>query len=145
MCQSNEKPIIALAEASREIRLRIMSGRLRFDLRTNRVCSSFVDAEDELLTSLATHGPVAAAVNAISWQNYLGGVIQYHCDGSYNSLNHAVQIVGYDLSAGIPHYIVRNSWGPTFGDKGYIYIAIGGNLCGKITRESRDVRGNSID
>lgn len=86
------------------------------------------------MISLATHGPVAAAVNAISWQNYLGGVIQYHCDGSFNSLNHAVQIVGYDLSSAIPHYIVKNSWGSAFGDKGYLYIAVGDNLCGKIIR-----------
>ncbi|XP_011158926.2 cathepsin O [Solenopsis invicta] len=93
-------------------------------------CDSFVDAETKLLTLLVTHGPVAAAVNAISWQNYLGGVIQYHCDGSFNSLNHAVQIVGYDRGASIPHYIIKNSWGTSFGNKGYIYIAIGKNLCG---------------
>ncbi|XP_053975133.1 cathepsin O-like [Hylaeus volcanicus] len=93
-------------------------------------CDSFRDAEDDLLVTLATHGPVAAAVNALSWQNYLGGVIQYHCDGSFDSLNHAVQIVGYDKSATIPHYIIKNSWGSRFGDKGYIYIGIGGNLCG---------------
>ncbi|KAF3429884.1 hypothetical protein E2986_09760 [Frieseomelitta varia] len=86
---------------------------------------SFVDAEDELLITLATHGPVAAAVNALSWQNYLGGVIQYHCDGSFDNLNHAVQIIGYDKSAAIPHYIIKNSWGTNFGDKGYMYIGIG--------------------
>lgn len=99
---------------------------------TNRACSSFVNAESELLTLLVTHGPVAVAVNAISWQNYLGGVIQYHCDGSFNNLNHAVQIVGYDMEASIPYYIIKNSWGSVFGNKGYIYIAIGKNLCGKI-------------
>lgn len=91
---------------------------------------SFVDAEDELLIALATHGPVAAAVNALSWQNYLGGVIQYHCDGSFNNLNHAVQIIGYDKSVAVPHYIIKNSWGSNFGDKGYMYIGIGNNLCG---------------
>lgn len=97
---------------------------------TDFTCDSFIGAENELLTSLLAHGPVAAAVNALSWQNYLGGVIQYHCDGSFDSLNHAVQIVGYDTSASIPHYIVKNSWGSAFGDKGYLYIAIGSNLCG---------------
>ncbi|KAG7198462.1 hypothetical protein KM043_005844 [Ampulex compressa] len=97
---------------------------------TDFTCDSFVDAEDELLKVLATHGPVAAAVNALSWQNYLGGVIQYHCNGSFASLNHAVQIVGYDKSASIPHYIVKNSWGAAFGDEGYMYIGIGSNLCG---------------
>ncbi|KAL2727743.1 cathepsin O-like isoform X2 [Vespula maculifrons] len=93
-------------------------------------CDSFIDSEEELLITLATHGPVAAAVNALSWQNYLGGIIQYHCDGAFTSLNHAVQIVGYDKSDTIPYYIIKNSWGPTFGDRGYIYIAIGSNLCG---------------
>ncbi|XP_047352185.1 cathepsin O-like isoform X2 [Vespa velutina] len=90
----------------------------------------FIDSEEELLITLATHGPVAAAVNALSWQNYLGGIIQYHCDGAFASLNHAVQIVGYDKSDTIPYYIIKNSWGPAFGDRGYIYIAIGNNLCG---------------
>ncbi|OAD61198.1 Cathepsin O [Eufriesea mexicana] len=94
------------------------------------------DAEDELLITLATHGPVAAAVNALSWQNYLGGIIQYHCDGSFENLNHAVQIVGYDKSTPIPHYIIKNSWGSKFGDKGYIYIGIGNNLCGMYSESS---------
>lgn len=88
-------------------------------------------AEEELLTTLALHGPVAVAVNALNWQTYLGGVIQFHCDGAPQSLNHAVQIVGYDRTADIPFYIVRNSWGKDFGDNGYLYIAIGKNVCGK--------------
>lgn len=79
---------------------------------------------------IANHGPVIAAVNALSWKNYLGGVIQYHCSDSPYLLNHAVQIVGYDLSAEVPHYIVRNSWGMGFGDGGYLYISIGNNTCG---------------
>lgn len=99
-------------------------------------CDSFVNAENELLPLLVAHGPMAAAVNAMSWQNYLGGIIQYHCDGSFNNLNHAVQIVGYDMTASIPHYIIKNSWGPTFGNKGYIYIAIGKNLCGIVNQVS---------
>ncbi|XP_043481751.1 cathepsin O-like [Leptopilina heterotoma] len=93
-------------------------------------CDNFVGAEEELLNSIATHGPVAAAVNALSWQNYLGGVIQFHCDGAFSNLNHAVQIVGYDNSAPTPYYIVRNSWSTFFGDMGYLYIAIGNNMCG---------------
>lgn len=83
-----------------------------------------------ILDLIANHGPVAVAVNALTWQNYLGGVIQFHCDSSLDMLNHAVQIVGYDLTAEIPHYIVRNSWGESFGEKGYLKIAIGSNMCG---------------
>ncbi|XP_043289980.1 cathepsin O-like [Venturia canescens] len=97
---------------------------------TDFTCDSYVGAEDDLLSSLVNHGPVAAAVNALAWQNYLGGIIKFHCDGAFTSLNHAVQIVGYDKTGPTPYYIVRNSWGTLFGNKGYLYIAIGSNMCG---------------
>jgi len=95
---------------------------------------SFVSNEDAILDSLATHGPVAVAVNAANWQFYLGGVIQYHCAGGPYDLNHAVQIVGYVNSGDSPYYIARNSWGTSFGDKGYLYLSIGNNMCG-VARE----------
>ncbi|XP_022191794.1 cathepsin O [Nilaparvata lugens] len=93
-------------------------------------CSSLVRNEDEMRRLLAFHGPLAVAVNALTWQFYVGGVVQFHCSGDPFELNHAVQIVGYDMTAPTPHYIVRNSWGPAWGDKGYVKIAIGDNVCG---------------
>ncbi|XP_068623203.1 cathepsin O-like [Battus philenor] len=93
-------------------------------------CDNYVDAEDKILEAIANHGPVTVAVNALTWQNYLGGVIQYHCSGEPRDLNHAVQLVGYDLSADVPHYIVKNSWGKEFGNDGYLKLAIGSNVCG---------------
>ncbi|KAI5702444.1 hypothetical protein M8J75_000111 [Diaphorina citri] len=95
-----------------------------------KIKSYTCDTESSILTDIATHGPVIAAVNALTWQYYLGGIIQYNCDGSLANINHAVQIVGYDSTAGIPHYIIRNSWGTSFGDNGYVYLAIGSNVCG---------------
>lgn len=79
---------------------------------------------------MAYHGPITAAVNALNWQNYLGGIIQFNCDSDVRQINHAVQIVGYNLTSPIPHYIIRNSWGEDFGIHGYLYIAIGNNICG---------------
>ncbi|XP_041969593.1 cathepsin O-like [Aricia agestis] len=93
-------------------------------------CETFVGSEEKLLESIATHGPVAVAVNALSWQNYLGGVIQFHCSGSPVDLNHAVELVGYDLTADVPYYIAKNSWGSAFGNAGYLQLAIGSNVCG---------------
>jgi len=46
-----------------------------------------VNNEEEIQTLLATHGPLTAAVDAISWQDYLGGIIQFHCE---DRPNHAV-------------------------------------------------------
>uniref|UniRef100_A0A182Q861 Cathepsin O n=1 Tax=Anopheles farauti TaxID=69004 RepID=A0A182Q861_9DIPT len=99
-------------------------------------CQGFENEEHLMLRHLATRGPIVAAVNAISWKYYLGGVIQYHCDSEYELLNHAVAIVGYELNATVPYYIVKNSWGPRFGDRGYVKVAIGRNLCGIANRVS---------
>ena len=38
----------------------------------------------------------------------------------------------YYFVGDVPFYIVRNSWGENFGDKGFLYIKIGGNLCGEL-------------
>lgn len=94
----------------------------------NYTCENFASREEEMVRMLATVGPLVAAVDASSWQDYLGGVIQWNCEAE--GRNHAVQIVGYDLTNRIPHYIVKNTWGPDYGREGFLYIAIGRNLCG---------------
>ena len=45
-------------------------------------------------------------------------------------MNHAVQVVGYELDGPVPYYIVRNQWGPSFGEGGYMRIKYGSNVCG---------------
>lgn len=49
---------------------------------------------------LVTWGPLAVTVDAISWQDYLGGIIQYHC--SSGRANHAVLITGFDRTGAFP-------------------------------------------
>ncbi|CAL1538747.1 unnamed protein product [Lymnaea stagnalis] len=89
--------------------------------------AKYVDNESTLLDLIAEHGPIAVAIDATTWHNYVGGIIQYHCS---ETLNHAVQIVGYNLEGDVPYYIIRNSWGSDFGDNGYVYVKYGGNVCG---------------
>lgn len=89
-----------------------------------------LEYEEAILHLLAKNGPVSVAINAKTWQNYIGGVINFHCNGDLEELNHAVQIVGYNLTAPIPYYIARNTWGDDFGDGGYLYLAVGKNICG---------------
>ncbi|XP_075982157.1 cathepsin O-like [Anticarsia gemmatalis] len=123
-------------EKETEYPLRLTDGLCKAKKNTTGVmvqsftCDDFVGAEDKILQALATHGPVTVAVNALTWQNYLGGIIQFHCSGAPADLNHAVEIVGYDLTADVPHYIAKNSWGKDFGNGGYINLAIGSNICG---------------
>jgi len=106
---------------------RVQSAPNGIQVNGNYSCDSYEGREEKVLEVVANHGPVAVAVDATNWQFYMGGVIQWNCD---SRVNHAVQIVGYDKTADPPHYILRNSWGPTFGDNGYLYVAIGSNLCG---------------
>ena len=40
------------------------------------------------------------------------------------SVNHAVLIVGYDSDPNLPYYLVKNSWGTQWGEKGYVKIGM---------------------
>ncbi|XP_076877216.1 cathepsin O isoform X2 [Brachyhypopomus gauderio] len=77
---------------------------------------------------LVDRGPLVVTVDATSWQDYLGGVIQHHCSGRH--ANHAVLITGFDTTGEVPFWIVRNSWGPLWGVEGYVYVKMGDNTCG---------------
>ena len=47
-------------------------------------------------------------------------------------MNHAVQLIGYDLvSEPVPYWLAKNQWGRSFGEDGYVRVKYGGNLCGK--------------
>jgi cathepsin L len=70
-------------------------------------------------TALATKGPLAITVAAEPWMSYGGGVFN-GCTGAVGAeLDHGVQAVGYTPE----YWIVRNSWGPGWGEKGYIFIS----------------------
>ncbi|XP_051675874.1 cathepsin O isoform X1 [Oryctolagus cuniculus] len=88
----------------------------------------FSDQEDEMAKSLLIYGPLVVIVDAVSWQDYLGGVIQHHC--SSGEANHAVLITGFDKTGSIPYWIVRNSWGSSWGVDGYAHVKMGSNVCG---------------
>ena len=45
---------------------------------------------------LVENGPLAVVVDAVSWQDYLGGIIQHHCSSQRS--NHAVLVVGYNAA-----------------------------------------------
>jgi len=65
--------------------------------------------------------PVSIAVeaNQLSWQFYGGGVVNLLCGAA---LDHAVLLVGWGQKNGQNAYYVKNSWGETWGDAGYIWI-----------------------
>jgi cathepsin L len=72
---------------------------------------------DELETALASVGPVAVSV-AANWGLYGGGVYDGGCSSRSCSIDHAVLAVGYDQD----YWLIRNSWGKSWGEKGYIRL-----------------------
>jgi len=83
---------------------------------TNYKCSQTI------VYNLLTNGPLSVVTNGGSWgfQNYSGGLFNAAC---YN-IDHAVILAGYGVSGTTPYWLVRNSWGPYWGESGYIRIVI---------------------
>jgi C1A family cysteine protease len=86
----------------------------------------YLSGESSILNYVASTGPVSVAVDATTWQTYRSGVLS-SCG---TQLNHAVQTVGYGTVSGTSVWIVRNSWGTSWGVGGYIYVPRGKNFCG---------------
>lgn len=75
---------------------------------------------DVLIAALNIYGPIAISVAASSWGSYSSGV--FNGCGKDWIINHAVQLVGYGTDNGTNYWIVRNSWGTSWGEQGYIRL-----------------------
>lgn len=100
---------------------------------------SFTDvpagSANQLRAALAKQ-PVSVAVQAdqIAFQGYKSGVVTSGCG---QNLDHGVLAVGYGTLNGTPYFLVKNSWGASWGDKGYIRIgATDANTCGILSAAS---------
>jgi len=84
------------------------------------------------LKAAITAGPTSVTIEAdqFVFQGYTGGVLDSAACGT--NLDHAVTAVGYGTESGQDYYLVRNSWGASWGDQGYIKIAAveGAGICG---------------
>jgi hypothetical protein len=79
---------------------------------------------DEIKAAIYKYGPVSVGVAVDdSFSSYTGGIFQ---GTGFTNLNHAVNIVGW----GDGYWIMRNSWGTSWGENGYMRLKFGANGIG---------------
>ena len=98
-------------------------------------CSGYVTvterSEDDLKEKVGTMGPACANINSSpsDFHHYSGGI--YSSSACVETtINHAVGVVGYGSFLWMKYWIVRNSWGTSWGEKGYMRLSRNdGNKC----------------
>ncbi|CAK9196708.1 unnamed protein product, partial [Sphagnum jensenii] len=98
--------------------------------------------EDQMAAYLVHQGPLAVGINAAYMQTYIAGVSCPIVCNKHN-LDHGVLLVGYGKHGFAPlrlsykpYWVIKNSWGPMWGDHGYYKICRGHGECGLNTMVS---------
>jgi len=84
-----------------------------------------VQGEDNMASYVQSTGPLSVCLDASTWSSYTGGVLKV-CG---SQVDHCVQAVGVLPDSKTGYWKVRNSWGTTWGESGYIRLSFGSDTC----------------
>ena len=103
--------------------------------QANAIVADYVSAgttdEEYIKEMLYTTGPLAITINADLLQYYTGGVLSVSIEECPYAPSHGVNLVGYGTDEnGVDYWLIRNTWGPDWGEAGYFRLARGYGLCG---------------
>ncbi|KAF7256647.1 hypothetical protein EG68_06046 [Paragonimus skrjabini miyazakii] len=87
--------------------------------------------EYQLAEWLQSNGPISVGINADMLQFYRGGVLRpppRMCPAA--EIDHGVLLVGFGTEVAGPFWIVKNSWGVSWGEEGYFRISRNTGACG---------------
>jgi C1A family cysteine protease len=84
----------------------------------------------EMKEALCKYGPIAACVKVTpAFQAYKSGIFDEFAEVTApRDINHAITIVGWDDKR--EAYLIKNSWGTQWGNKGYVWVKYGCNNIG---------------
>ena len=83
-----------------------------------------IKGESNMANYVLSTGPLSVCLDANNWNSYSGGIMK-NCG---HQVDHCVQAVGVDTGSN-GYWKVRNSWGVSWGESGYIRLAYGDNTC----------------
>lgn len=79
--------------------------------------------EVDLKEKIAQYGVASISIHSDNtlFMSYSGGILDDdYCLNKYIAIDHAVAAVGYGTENGVDYWIIRNSWGDSWGEDGYI-------------------------
>merc|ERR1712070_1242276 len=94
---------------------------------------SYSGASKSDMQSAVQQQPISIAIEAdqYAFQAYQSGILSSGCG---TSLDHGVLAVGYGTESGQDYWLVKNSWGTSWGMDGYIKISSDSNVCGVLSQ-----------
>ncbi|CAK9148129.1 unnamed protein product [Ilex paraguariensis] len=95
-----------------------------------------VEEEESALLCAVIQQPISVGLvgSSFDFQLYTGGIYDGSCSSNPSVIDHATVLVGYGSDGDEDYWIIKNSWGTSWGMEGYAYIRRGTNkkygVCG---------------
>jgi cathepsin X len=90
----------------------------------------YCNGEAKMMAEIYARGPVAAGIAVTT------ALENWHSDGVFvdktgaTTIEHAITVVGWGEEGGVPYWLIQNSWGTFWGDRGYFKLIRGVNNLG---------------
>jgi len=85
--------------------------------------------EYQIMNALQQYGPISVCLDASKFNNYNSGIM--NGNGCHTGApDHCVGLVGWGKQGSTKFWILKNSWGTSWGESGYLRIVRGSNACG---------------